>query len=475
MQGMTLEKILQATGGTYYGPERKREKPVSMITIDSRQVETDCLFVAIKGARVDGNAFVQPSYQAGALCCLSEQAPETEQHPYIVVDSCYQALKDMAKLYRSQLNVKMIGITGSVGKTSTKEMLAAVLSERFRTIKTNGNFNNEVGVPLTMFRIRQEHEVAIVEMGISDFGEMTRLTQIVRPDSCVITNIGQCHLENLGDRNGVLRAKTEIFTSMRPDGTAYLNGEDDKLVSVAFSDGRVRAAFGEGPQADFAADGQKDQRQIVFFGNQKQGGVYAVSVKNLGIRGTRCRIRSSQAEFEVTIPVPGRHMVSNALAAAAVALDMGMTPEEICRGIEKFRPVGGHGSVIETGKFTILDDCYNANPVSMKAGIDVIAGSDGRRVAIIGDMFELGSGEEKMHYEIGEYAADAGLDLLICVGRLAKHCFEGAARLKHVYYFADRQEAAEQLVGLLQEGDTILVKASHGMHFEKIVAVLKEM
>lgn len=457
MQGMTIERLVKACQGTYYGPKEAKEKSVAMITIDSRTIEKDCLFVAIKGARVDGNDFVKDAYAQNALCCMSEVVPQDDTKPYIVVKSCYQALKDMAKLYRSMSKTKIIGITGSVGKTTTKEMIASVVSERFHTLKTKGNFNNEVGVPLTLFRMRQEHEVAIVEMGISDFGEMTRLTDIVQPDSCVITNIGQCHLENLHDRDGVLKAKTEIFQSMNPEGNIYLNGDDDKLLTVK----------------------EADRKKIHFFGSTPNARVYAKNVVNLGLKGTKMTVVTPDTAFDVNVPVPGKHMILNALAAVSVAIDLGMTSEEICRGIAKFRPVGGHSSIEETEMFTLLDDCYNANPVSMKAGIDVLCDALGRKVAILGDMFELGQNERTLHYEVGEHIAQTDIDLCICVGNLAKEIYNGVHDKSHykgeVLYFATRQEIEAELSKHVKKGDTILVKASHGMHFEKIVALLKEM
>lgn len=456
MQKMTLEKIAKVCHGRYFGNESAKSEEISMVTIDSRTVERNSLFVAIKGERVDGNTFVAGAYADGALCCMSEEEPEDKTRPYIVVDSCYQALKDMAELYRTLCPAKVVGITGSVGKTTTKEMIASVLSQHFHVLKTKGNFNNEVGVPLTLFRLRKEHEIAIVEMGISDFGEMTRLTKMVQPDSCVITNIGQCHLENLHDRDGVLKAKTEIFTHMNPNGHIYLNGDDDKLITVQ-SDGK---------------------RQITFFGNGKDNCVRAEKVENLGLKGTKMMVVTPDEQFEVTVPVPGKHMVLNALAAIAIGLDMGMTTEEIAKGIRAFRPVGGHSSIEETAHFTLIDDCYNANPVSMKAGIDVLSDASGRKVAILGDMFELGTKERKMHYEVGEYAVQKGIDLFICVGSLAKeiaNALEKAGKETSVFYFAQKEAAMEMLPSLVKEGDTILVKASHGMHFEKIVAMLKEM
>lgn len=456
MSGMTIHKIVEACQGTYYGPKEERDREVSMIVTDSRQIERDCLFVAIKGARVDGNQFVPAAYESQALCCLSEVVPERHDRPYILVKSCYQALKDMASLYREILGMRLIGITGSVGKTTTKEMVAAVLSERFPVCKTQGNFNNEVGVPLTLFRLRKEHALGIIEMGISDFGEMERLSAVVKPDACIITNIGQCHLENLGDRDGVLRAKTEIFTYMHPAGQIYLNGEDDKLAEVT----------------------ESGERKITFFGGI-HGDVRAENVCALGLKGSRFTLVSEIERFDVEVPVPGRHMVLNALAAAAVALDVGMSPEEIRAGIGKFRPVGGHGNIIENERFIILDDCYNANPASMKAGLNVLGDALGRKVAILGDMFELGEEERQMHGEIGSYAARSGADVLVFIGKLSEYAYESAlvARGEEqtgVHYFPGLEQALEGIPKLLRRGDAILVKASHGMHFEKIVASLKE-
>lgn len=456
MQGMTLAKIVQACHADYHGPKEALESEVSMITTDSRQLEKGCMFVAIKGERVDGNSFNEAAYDAGALCCMSENAPQKEDRPYLVVDSCLQAVKDMATLYREILGTKLIGITGSVGKTSTKEMIASVLSEHFHTLKTQGNFNNELGVPLTIFRLRKEHEIGIIEMGISDFGEMTRLSQIVKPDACVITNVGPCHLENLGDLDGVLRAKTEIFSHMKPEGHIYLNGDDVKLVTV------------------------KDTKQsITYFGESASSYITAKEITNLGLKGSSFVADTPQGSFEVVVPVPGRHMVSNALAAIAVAQDFGMTAEEIVAGISKFKPVGGHSSIAATEKFTILDDCYNANPVSMKAGIDVLDCALGRKVAILGDMFELGEDELVLHGEVGAYAAKSDIHILICIGTLAKQiakeAIENHMSEDSVFAFDTKEEAIKALPLIVKKDDNILVKASHGMHFEKIVAVLKDM
>lgn len=223
MKNMSLQKIADACGGTYHGPEESLSREVSCVVIDSRKIQKDGLFIAIRGARVDGHTFIPQVMEKGALCSVSEQDLGDVPYPYIKVDSCEQALKDIAEHYRRSLDIKVVGISGSVGKTSTKEMIASVLSQKYNVLKTEGNFNNEIGLPLTVFNLREEHEVAVLEMGISGFGEMTRLARIARPDLCVITNIGVAHIENLGSRDGILRAKTEMFAFMNPDGTIILN------------------------------------------------------------------------------------------------------------------------------------------------------------------------------------------------------------------------------------------------------------
>lgn len=477
MMGMTLEAVTKAVGGVYTGPEEGRQITLSAITIDSRKVEKECLFVAIKGQRVDGNDFVPGAYEQGAACCMSTLPPKDNTLPYIQVESCEQALKDMAEYYRSILDVTVVGITGSVGKTTTKEMIASVISQKYDTLKTLGNFNNEIGLPLTIFRLRPHHRVAILEMGISDFGEMTRLAKVARPDACVITNIGQCHLENLGDRDGVLKAKTEVFDYLNPQGTAYLNGDDDKLITLA-SDNRIQSP--------------------VYFGlNQenpsKQPSVYAANRRSLGLAGSNVDIVTPQGSIQVNVPAPGKHMISNALAAAAVGLGLGLSLEQIKAGIEDYEPVGGHGHIIQTGSLTIMDDCYNANPVSMKAGIDVLSEVEGRTVAVLGDMFELGENERQMHYEVGRYAAEKNIDVLLAVGELGKEYARGAEEYVssgvpevqerkpvrgedkkiEIIYSESLSNALDCTGAIIQPGDAVLVKASHAMHFEKIVEKLQ--
>lgn len=456
MKNLTLRNLTEVCSGTWHGDDALRDREISAITTDSRKIEKDCLFVPIVGERVDAHRFIPDVMAKGALATLSERELPDAAYPYIQVASSLQAVKDIAEFYLQQLQIPVVGITGSVGKTSTKEVIASVLKEKYRTLKTQGNFNNELGLPLTVFRLREDDQIAVLEMGISDFGEMSRMTAIARPDMCVITNIGCCHLEQLGDRDGVLKAKTEIFQGMKEGGTVFLNGDDDKLITVT----------------------QVHVKRPVFFGLNDNNDVHPLKITSKGLSGTDVTVQTSRGTLQITIPVPGRHMITNALAAVAVGQQMGLSDEEIVQGIAAFRPVDGHGSVFVTEHFTIMDDCYNANPVSMQAGVRLLSEVPERKVAILGDMFELGAEEEKLHYETGRYVAGCGLDQIICIGTLAKQYLAGITDVDpsaNVIWFATLEEAMAKLPDLLKEQDAILVKASHGMHFEKIVAYFREM
>lgn len=453
MKNMTLENIAKACNGEYHGPDLKRQETVRGITIDSRKTEPGWLFVATRGERADGHTFVSQVMEKGALCVLVEKVPDIEC-PYILVRDSFQALKDIAAFYRSVLSCKVIGITGSVGKTSTKEMIAGVLAAKYRVLKTDGNFNNEVGVPLTLFRIRDEHEVAVVEMGISDFGEMSRLTAMVKPDICVITNIGECHLENLGDRDGVLKAKTEIFEGMSGEGEIVLNGQDDKLVTI-------REVRGKKPH---------------FFAAEE---CYAENIVSKGLLGTECVICRENMKIKADIRVQGVHQVKNAMAAVCVAQLLGLTVDEIETGIRSVTALPGRGKIIEGGRFTLIDETYNANPVSMKATLDALAQTKGRRVAVLGDMFELGMDSDALHAGVGSYAKEKGIDVLICIGENAHYIYEGAQaervpvsaenQVKLLsFYFRTKEEFLAKKEEILHTGDIILIKASHGMHFETL-------
>lgn len=456
MKHMTLREITAACGGTYFGDSQSAEKEVSSVVIDSRKVTKDSLFVAIRGARVDGHTFIPQTIEAGALCALSEEPLGEVTFPYILVDSCTQALKDLAEHYRKGLDIKVVGISGSVGKTSTKEMIASVLSQKYNVLKTEGNFNNEIGVPLTIFNLREEHEIAVLEMGINHFGEMTRLAKMARPDICVITNIGVAHMELLGSRDGILKAKTEMFQYMNPNGTIIFNGDDDKLITYHPENGITPVYFGLGDHSSYRAE----------------------QIENQGLRGTNATFITPKSRFCAHISIPGEHMVHNALAGIAVGYALGMSDTEIKAGIEALKPLAGRNHLIETDTYTIIDDCYNANPISMKASIDVLSKADTRTVAILGDMGELGEKEKEMHYDVGQHTAMSGIHVLICIGSLSAELARGAketAQNIRIYRYPDKDHFFAEMDSILEKKDTILVKASHAMAFEKIVEKLERV
>ncbi len=455
MKNMTLKNIADACGGTLYGGQEELE--ITGAVMDSRLIEKDFLFFAIKGERVDGHQFIPQVMEKGAACAVCEEAPEGLKGPYILVDDVKKAMQDITSFYRAGLSIPVVGITGSVGKTSTKEFIASVLEEKYKVLKTQGNYNNELGVPLTLLRIREEHEAAVVEMGINHFGEMHRLSRMAAPDLVVMTNIGDCHLEALGSREGILKAKSEIFDFMSTDGTVIINGDDDMLSTIKEVHGKAPVTFGK-----------------------KEGSLcYATDIRQKGLFGSSAEIHMPSGSFQAEIPLPGEHMVYNALAAAAVGEALGLSCEEIAAGIAAVKPTAGRSNLIRCGDKVIIDDCYNANPVSMCAALDLLAQADTRKVAILGDMFELGENAEKLHGDVGRHAAEMSVDVIICVGemsgRMTKEAEAGNARGSEIYYFPTKEELLEKLPEMIKPADTILVKASHGMGFAEVVERLKKV
>lgn len=449
MKPFTLAEIAAACGGKYVGSEEMKTAAITSVERDSRCVKPGALFLAIPGDRVDGHDFIQTCYDKGAVCALCEKAPQDSGKPYILVPSTLEAVKKIAKAYREKFDIPIVGVSGSVGKTSTKEMLYAVLSQKFKTHKTQGNLNNELGVPLTLLSMPEDAEAAVIEMGISGFGEMSRLSQMVQPTVCVLTVIGCCHLEQLGDRDGVLRAKTEMFAYARPGAAFILNGDDDKLSGVTDVHGT----------------------QPIFFGLSETNPYHAENIENNGEGGVRCTLCFEDKRLDVTIPAIGSYMVSNALAAVAAGRLLGLSDEQLSRGVEAYQTVGSRANVIHTPSLRIIDDCYNANPTSVKASLDTLRNFSGRTVAVLGDMKELGTDELALHYETGAYAKQIGVDCVLSAGPLAKELARGA----NGKWFATVGDLQEQLPALLQKGDTVLVKASHSMHFETIVSFLSAL
>lgn len=451
MKNFTISDILTACSGEYIGDESLKSTEVSIVVTDSRKIQPNACFAAIKGERSDGHDYIEQCFKNGAVCAICEAAPRSPSKPCIVVESTQSALKQVAEYYRSLFKIPFVGITGSVGKTSTKEMVASVLSQKFNVHKTQGNFNNELGVPITLFGVNESNTAAVIEMGISDFGEMSRLAKMVRPTHCIITNIGNCHLENLVDRNGVLKAKTEVFDYMADDGKIFLNGDDDKLIT------------------------QKDRSGItpVYFGIDKSNEYYAESIENNGENGITCTLVHGDRKIPVHINAIGSYMVSNALAAFAVAESLGMTDEEIAAGVAAYKTVGSRDNLIKTGKINIIDDCYNANPNSVMGAVDTLMNFSGRRVCILGDMKELGENEIELHRAVGEYTNKKGVELLVAVGPLAKNiaCGFGSGAL----WYETVDDLLNDIENIICSGDSVLVKASRAMRLERVVDLLKNI
>ena len=442
MRHLTPSVILAVTGGKANGPLPPGE--LTAIVTDSRAIQPGCLFAAIPGERVDGHDFIGQAAEKGAACVLC-QRPCDAPVAQIVVPDTQAALRAVAAWYRTQFDIPFVGVTGSVGKTTAKEMIASVLSARYETLKTEKNFNNELGVPLTLFRLEERHQAAVVEMGISGFGEMTRLAEMVRPDIGVYTLIGDAHLEFLGDRPGVLRAKGEMVTGMAPDAVIIANGDDALLRDHDF--GRRTVLFGLGEHCD----------------------IRAVDVAPEGAEAMGCVICAGQRRIPVHIPAFGDHMVYAALMGAAVGLQLGLTDDEIARGVAAYETVGSRGRVIDTGRITVVDDCYNANPTSVRSAIESLAHLPGRRVAILGDMRELGQASAALHRQIGAFAAEK-CALVIACGLEAKPLAEGAG--KDAPWFATVEELVAALPDLIHDGDAVLVKASRAMGFERVTEAL---
>ena len=440
MNGMTIGEMLRACRGQWQGGDAPLSESPTAVVTDSRQASEGCLFLALRGERTDGHRYIPDVLQKGALAVLCEERGEPGE-PRIVVPDTLTAMQQIAAESRKRWNIPFIGVTGSVGKTTAKEMLAAALSGKLSVFKTPGSMNGQIGIPVSLIGLHGEYDAAVIEMGVSLFGEMTRLTNRVHPDMAVFTNIGDAHLEALGDRPGILRAKSEILQGMKEDAVIFANGDDALLSTADF--GRKTVLFGMGESCD----------------------VRAADVRQNG-ESLSCRIVCGSRSFPVVVPAYGTYMIYSVLAAAAVCMELGLSDAEIARGLAGYQTVGRRSRIVQTGRYTLVDDCYNANPTSSRAAIDSLATLPGRRVCILGDMLEMGENAPALHRTVGEYAAENGAALVITQGELAKFTAEGAGD-KGVH-FASRAELLKALPGLLRPGDAVLVKASHGAHFEEI-------
>lgn len=445
MREFTIEEVRRACDGEYIV---KADGVVSDVAIDSRKVTDGTLFVPIAGERVDGHDYIASAFENGASVCLSEkQDIKAAGGAVIGVKSTVKAIGEIAAAYKRKYNVPTVAVTGSVGKTTTKDMIAAVMSKMGSCLKTEGNFNNELGLPLTVFRLEKEHKSAVLEMGMSEFGEIHYLADIARPDVAVITNVGMSHIENLGSREGILKAKTEIADFFGRDNVLIINADNDMLKTMD-RDKECRVIT-------YAIDGDADYT--------------AENIVDNGLDGCNFTAVTPKERIEIKLNAAGVHNVYNALSAIAVGEHFGISAKDIADAIESFELTKMRMTIEKYKDATLINDCYNASFDSIKAGLDVLAKSKGRRVAVLGDVLELGEFAKQTHLDIGGLCAGRA-DVLIAAGDNAKYIAEGAKNegVGEVFYRETTDEAATLAAELVKNGDTILVKASRGMHFEKI-------
>lgn len=462
---LTIEEIIKATGGKLF--HGNRGITVSGISIDSRTIKNGDLFVAIKGDVFDGHDFVEEAVKKGACGAIVDEGypasgSRLKNTVILSVHDTLLALQEMAIFYRRKFSLRVTGITGSNGKTTTKEMLWSILRQKYNVLKNEGNLNNHIGVPLTLLRLNSSHQMAVIEMGISARGELSRLSQIAAPDSAVITNIGPTHLEKLEKIENVAEAKGEILKFIPSHGFCILN-RDDKFFDVfkAKSAGRV-ISFGISSEADVHIES------------------YDTAAQGKSADSTTFKLICPSGKTEVNLHTIGLHNIYNALCSAAAAYAHGISLADIKSGLEEFTPVRMRSAVEKVGDIYIINDTYNANPASMVAAIDMLktfkAGN--RRFAVIGDMLELGENTIMAHRDLGIYIAGTAADGLIAVGDFAGYVAEGAVEAgmneHYVKAFNDYPQTLEQIKEWITTGDIVLVKGSRGMKMERIVEGLKE-
>lgn len=451
MQNFYVKDIVEAANGRLLCGDPTVS--VESISINSKEIGSKCLFVPIIGERVDAHSFIDSAIEAGAAAVLtSEHEAMDKAVPCIRVENTVTALQEIGRYYGRTMNIPKIGITGSVGKTTTKEMVACALSAGFRVFKTSGNSNSQIGVPITLSRISPEDEIAVIEMGISMPGEMKRLARLVDLDSAVVTNIGVSHIEQLGTQDGICTEKFRIADALRSDGAVFLNGDDTVLLGHMHELNRQVVLFGLGENNDYRADN-------IISGETTEFDILKNNIK-------LCHVK---------LHVPGLHNVRNALAAVAVAERYGITAQAAAGALEGYGGISMRQQIIRHNGITVIDDSYNASPDSMKAGIDVLcAVGKGRRIAVLADMLELGDDAARYHGEVGEFIAGHNVDELITYGDLAKNIGVTAACNKSlkIKHFDDREQIDAYLKRELREGDTLLFKGSRGMKLNLCVEAL---
>ena len=451
---LTIGEAANACNGTM-PPDLDKNYIITGISTDTREDQKGKLYIPLKGPKFDGHRFINDAYSNGAAAVLSEQGGEH----VIRVKSTLKALEDIASFYRRRYSLPVVAITGSAGKTTAKDITASILNQKYKTLKTEGNLNNEIGLPHMVFRLDSSYTAAVFEMGMNHTGEIHNLSRIARPDICVITNIGVAHIENLGSCEGILAAKSEIFDYMADDGVCILNADDDLLNNLALK------LSGQG------------RNVITYSIKNTAADVWADNIKSNGLYKQSFEIHRKGESIRVEKPLPGVHMVSNALAAAATGFYLGLSAGQVKAGIEAFKPSKNRMDITPCGDIEIINDVYNANPDSMEAAVSVLITAKNRTAAILGDMFELGDYAPELHYKVGKFTAESGVHTLICIGKLSRNIYDGFMRHKsgkqEAFHFMSKEQCGEEVNELLKPGDTVLVKASRLMGLEYVIEILK--
>lgn len=457
MENLKVYEILKYVGGTLiYGDINT---PVSSVAISSKDVNKDALFVPICGEKSDGHDFINDALNNGAVCTLTQKDCNFIQgKTYIKVDNTKKALQDLAYHYRKRFNIPFIGVTGSVGKSSTKEMISAALSINHNVLKTKGNQNSQIGLPLTMFRIENKHDIAVIEMGISEFSEMDRLAKIACVDRAVITNIGISHIENLKTRENIRNEKLKIIlkSSNQNQKTLFLNGDDPLLFELKNSNELFN----------------NQNIKKVFFGLNENCDYKAKDIK-MADNKTLFTLVCDMGEFNIEVPAIGIHNVYNALAAIAVGIDLGIDINLIKDGLLTYKNLSMRQEIHKLADITVIDDSYNASPDSIKSGINVLKQvAENRCIVVLADMLELGNESKNAHYNLGKYCVENNIDIIITIGNEAKNIALGAldtGKDAIVKSFNENKDACDYLKSIIKKGDTILVKGSRGMRTDIIV------
>lgn len=452
----TLTQVMQATNAVL--KKLTASSVFGGVTTDTRKVEEGMLFVALKGEKFDGHDFIAQAAQKGAIGAIVNKdydvsLLEDVDIDVLAVEDTLKAYQDLAKFWRSKFSIPVIGITGSNGKTTTKDLTAAVLSGKWNVLKTQANFNNEIGLPMTLLQINKTHDAAVVEMGMRGLGQIKALTEIARPTIGVITNVGETHLELLGTIENIAKAKGEMAQAIEINGKVILNADDEHVAKMH----------------------EITKAHAVYFGINRSADVKAFDIKTEdGKTEFEAIVGEKMAHF--TLNMLGIHNVYNCLAALAVGYACGLTIEEMQKGLSSFRPTAMRFEYRKIGDFSIINDAYNASPASTRAALKNLAQvANGRKILVMGDMFELGSVETAAHEAIAQQAQEAGVSVLITRGKLTENTAVKARELgmEQVYECESHEAAVAVLKKVLQKGDTVLFKGSHGMHMEKIIELLE--